>query len=104
MTFLFINIIIAVINSGVTSSLPLSELLFANIVIIALTFILEKRWLKGHKESMDILFEDITLISADKRDEMIEELNTRTGLKIIDYELISIDYLRDSAMLKVFYE
>lgn len=104
MTFLFINIIMAVMNSRVTHSLPLSELLFANIVVILSTYLLEKRWLKGHRTAIDILFEDISLVHIDKRDEMIVGLRERTGFRVIDYEILSIDYLRDCAKLKVYYE
>ncbi len=104
MTFLFINIIIAVINSTVTYTLPLIELLFANGVIIGMTYFLEKRWLKGHRLTLSLLYDNVELISNGSTETLIEDLRGRTGLNVISFDIEGIDYLRDAAKLKVYYE
>lgn len=104
MTFLFINIIVAVINSTVTYTLPLAELLFANLIIIAMTFYLEKRWLKGHRLTLAMLYEKVDLIHNNSTEIVIQELRERTGLNVTSFDIESIDYLRDAAKLKVYYE
>ncbi len=104
MTFMFMSIIIATINSTVTSSLSLVEILFANIVIILATYFMEKKWLKNYKPSKKVLFDNIDLIHQDKKDELIKELEKRIGLKISDVKIEKIDYLKDTASLKVYME
>lgn len=102
MTFLFISIIIAIINSTVTSTVGLVEILFANIVIILTIYIMEKKWLKDYKPSKTVIFEDISLVHQDKKEELIAVLEERTGLNILDVKIEKIDYLKDIAHLKVF--
>ncbi len=102
MTFLFISIIVAIINSTVTSGVSFMEILFANMVIVLSTYVLEKRWLKNYKPYKTIIFESIELVHFDKKGELIEELEKRTGMKIVDVKVDKIDYLKDIANLKVF--
>lgn len=102
MTFLFISIILAIINSTVTSTVSLTEIIFANVVIIITVYIMEKKWLKNYKPSKTIIFENIELIHQDNKLELIAVLEERTGLKIIDVRVDKIDYLKDIAHLKVF--
>lgn len=102
MTFLFVSIIVAIINSTVTSPISLTEILFADVAIILTTYIMETRWLKNYKPSKTIIFENIELIHQDNKLELIAVLEERTGLKILDVKIEKIDFLKDTAVLKVF--
>ncbi len=102
MTFLFISIVVAIINSTVTTDLGIEQILFANVIIIVATYVMEKKWLKNFKPYKTIIFEDIKLIHQDKKEELILELKKRTGLDIIDVKVEKIDYLKDIANLKVY--
>ena len=102
MTFLFISIILAIINSTVSSALGYGQIIFANIVIILVTLVLENAWLKNFKPCKEIIFEDIKLIHADRREDLIKELNARTGYDIADIKIDKIDYLKDVAYLRVY--
>ena len=104
MTFMFTSIIMATINSTVTSNLCYGEILFANTVIVLAVYIMEKKWLKNYKPSNDILFEQIDLIHEDRRAELIELLEKRTGYKISSIKVNKIDYLKDTAKITVFME
>lgn len=104
MTFMFISIIMATINSTVTAELNYGEILFANIIIISATFLMERTWLKQYKPSKKIIFEKIELIHESKRKELIEELEKRTGLKITDVKIRKIDFLKDTAEIKAYME
>ena len=46
----------------------------------------------------------VKLITPDKENELIEDLKKRTGLDIIRVEVGAIDFSKDTAMLKVYYE
>ncbi len=103
MTFLFISIIIAVINSTVTMKIPLVNIIMANVVIIGSVHILENRWLKNFNESIGIIYEKIELIQKGREAELIEDLKIRTNLNVVSYEVLKIDFLKDIVKLRVFY-
>lgn len=102
MTYMFISIVIAIINSTVTSGLGIYEIIFANVVIVLATYIMEKKWLRNYKAYKKIIFDDIRLIHKDKKAELIEVLESRTGYTITDVSIEKIDYLKDTALLKVY--
>jgi hypothetical protein len=104
MTFMFASIIIAVTNSLVTQMVPLVNILFTNVAIIGTIYLLERSWLKSSNQQMEIVFDDVSLIKNSQKELLIAELVKRTELKIFDYEIISINYLRDTAKIIVFYE
>jgi len=102
MTYLFAIIAISVINA-LALELSYAELGFTNVVFIIFIWILEgNRWLR-HIPSKLILYDKITLITPDRRGEMIMDLERRTGLKILRVEIGHIDFLKDSAIVKIFY-
>ena len=49
-------------------------------------------------------YDRIELIHPDRKDELLKDLRERTGLDIIRVEVGHIDFLRDSAILKLYYE
>lgn len=104
MSYLFVTIIMATINSTVTSSLSYAEVLFANLVIIAVCFAMEKIWAKKYRESQIVEYEKIDLIKPDNKEELFMDLQERTGRPIDDIEIKEIDFLTDSATLKVYYK
>ena len=50
-----------------------------------------------------IQYDRIELIKPDRREELIADLQERTGLEILRVEVGGIDMLRDMAVLKVYY-
>ena len=78
-------------------------MLFANFVIISVTFVLEKLWLLRHESRKSILYEKIELISPDKKELLLKDLKQRTGLNIVRYEVKKIDFMRDVANIIVYY-
>ncbi len=103
MTFLFLSIILAIINSMVTAQLGFVEILFANISVVALTYIMVVNRTKSSVLSMPVTYENIDLIHVDKRSELIADLKKRTGLNITDVNIYRINYLRDTADMNVYY-
>ena len=51
-----------------------------------------------------ILYEKIDLIRADNRQELIADLNERTGQRVKRYIIEEIDFLRDTATLTVYFD
>jgi hypothetical protein len=51
-----------------------------------------------------VIYEKINLITPDKREEMIADLEERLGHKVEKIEVGHVDFLRDVAFVKVYYE
>ena len=103
MTYLFIFICVAVIN-GLALNISYVELLVANALLIALIMTVEGRRLLRHTSAKLVIYEKINLITPDKRAEMIADLEKRLGHKVNKVEVGHVDFLRDVAFVKVYYE
>lgn len=103
MTYLFLIIAVSVINA-VAVQISYAELFATNILFVLITWALESsRWLK-HTSCKLILYDKISLITPDKYNELMEDLKTRTGINILKVEVGHLDFLRDTAYLKIYYE
>lgn len=103
MTYLFIVIGISVMNALVNKKISHAEVLFTNVMFIAITYGLEKIWLLKHESRKNITFEKIELIRPERKEELLADLKERTGLNITRVEIRNIDFLRDTANLRIFY-
>jgi hypothetical protein len=103
MTYLFILIGISVINALANKKISWAELVFTNIILVFIVYGLEKLWLLKHESSKVIVYEKIDMIRPEKRAELKNDLETRTGLKINRIEVGRIDYLRDTARIIIYY-
>ena len=103
MTYLFLIIAVSAIN-GLATSISYVELLATNLLFILSLWICEsRRWVK-HVASKLVLYDNIALITPEKEPELIEDLKKRTGLDILRVEVGAIDFSKDTAMVKVYYE
>jgi len=103
MTYLFVIIAVSVINALCSIDNYL-ELLISNTLFILTIWILESnRWLKHISEKL-IVYDRVDLIQPEKHDEMMADLIKRTGLDIKRFDVGAIDYLRDTAMVKIYYD
>ncbi len=103
MTYLFLVIGISVINALANKKISYLELVFANFLIVCLTYGLEKIWLLKHESRKNISYEKIELIKPGKREELMKDLRERTGIDILRIEIGRIDFLRDTVNIKIFY-
>lgn len=104
MTYLFIIIAVSVIN-GIGADVPFLELVAANVLIILLIWLLESRGVFVRRTSVKlIIYDRVDLILPERRDEIVEDLRKRTGLDIRDIEIGQVDFLKDTAWIKVTYE
>ncbi|MFT5969827.1 MAG: hypothetical protein ACI8ZO_000324 [Flavobacteriales bacterium] len=103
MTYLFVVIGIAVINSLSNKKVSVAELAFTNFAIIGLTYALENFWLLKHESKKIIQFDNIDLIRPENEEELISNLQKRTGLPIHRVDIGPIDFLKDTAKIKAFY-
>jgi len=103
MTYLFLVIGVSVINALSNRRVSYSELVLANLVVVAVTYLLERKFLLKHESKREINYEKVDLIKPEKREELIRDLEERTGLKINRVEIGRVDFLRDSARVYIYY-
>lgn len=103
MTYLFVIIALPIINSILFSSGDYENLILSDLMVIAVLWILEKRWGFKYEQRKLVRFEKIDLVRADRREELVDELRERTGLMVTSVEVVEMDYLRDSADLIITY-
>ncbi|MBP8849037.1 MAG: DUF4956 domain-containing protein, partial [Breznakibacter sp.] len=103
MTYLFVVIGVSVINALSNKKISYLEIVFSNLVLIAIIYGLEKIWLLRHESSKLIMYERIEFIKPDRRADLVADLESRTGIKINRVEVGKIDFLKDAAQLMIFY-
>ncbi|MEJ5264000.1 MAG: DUF4956 domain-containing protein [Bacteroidales bacterium] len=103
MTYLFVIIGISVINALANKKSSYAEIFFTNFIVVAIIFGLEKIWLLRHESCKVITYEKIDLIKPEKRQELIADLEQRTGLKINRVEIGKINFMRDTVQISIYY-
>ena len=103
MTYLFVIIALPVMNSILTSGNGFELLLLANLLIILVLYAIEQGWGFQFVTHKTIIYEKIELIQPENHQLLLEDLRQRTGLPITGYEIGSIDFLRDTAKIDIFY-
>lgn len=103
MTYLFLIIGISVVNSLASNQISIAEVAIINGSVILLTFILEKVWLIKHETRKTINYERIDLIVPEKYQEMKDDLEKRTGILVNRFEIGKIDFLTDTAQVRIYY-
>ncbi len=103
MTYLLLVIGVSLINALANSRVSYAELLFTNLAIITVTYLLERVFLLKHESRREINYENVELIKPERREELIRDLEERMGLKINRVEIGRVDYLRDSVRIYIHY-
>ncbi|WP_081694241.1 DUF4956 domain-containing protein [Flavobacterium suncheonense] len=102
MGYFFVCVAMAMLNS--LAAVDNYQLLIAcNVLVLFLTFVLERLDFLKNENAKEIVYDRIDYIKPDYNDQLLEDLTERTGLKIHRVEIISIDYLKDTALLRAFY-
>ena len=118
MTYLFIIIALAAVNGLAPlyhvvdlSSAPHYVLGWGNVGVMALVnclmlilvWVLESESLVKHVTTKLVQYDRIELIVPERREELIADLEKRLGVKVENVEIGHVDFLKDSAMIKVYY-
>lgn len=103
MTYLFIVIGLAIINALAGEHVGVPILVFTNLVIVGIAYILEKLWKVQHVSRKVIQYDRIDLIKPDRAEELQADLEDRLGLEVLRIDIGKVDFLRDSAKLVVYY-
>lgn len=101
MTYLFLVIAIGLISA--ISKGSWEELSFFTLIILVITHLLEGNWLMKKERAKTVIYDNIDLIPTHRRNDLLTDLQTRTGLSIHRVEIEDIDFLKDATRLTVYY-
>ncbi|SHI48000.1 protein of unknown function [Tangfeifania diversioriginum] len=104
MTYLFIIIAVSVINALSKDYFSYIELTFVNLLLVGALWALEKILMMRQENSMLVVYEKIENLHSDRENELIADLEERTGVKVKRYQIENIDFLRDTARITLFFE
>lgn len=80
-------------------------ILVVSTIIILIVWIAEQLLHKSYTEGCKyVKYDNIELIKPERYDELVADLEQRLGLKVIRVQVGAVDFLKDMAMLSVFYE
>jgi len=103
MTYLFVIIGISIINALANVKIGYAGLLLTNAMFIFACWLFESRLIKKHISIKKIVYDNIRLIKVGKEDELKADIESRLGFTVVNIEVGSVDFLRDSAVLQVSY-
>ncbi len=103
MSYLFIAIGLSVINSLSGKQISILEIAFINGIVTLMVLGLEYWWLMKQETVKTILYEKIENIKPENYKLLIADLTARTGLKIVKAEVGKIDFLKDTAQVKIYF-
>jgi uncharacterized lipoprotein YehR (DUF1307 family) len=101
MTYLFIVIaigLISAVNKG-----TYFETSIINGIILAFAYFLDGNFLMKNENSQKIQYENIEMIRPENQKLLIEDLKKRTGLKIHKISIGKINFMKDTAVVKIYY-
>ena len=102
MTYLFVVMGVSIINGQALTTSYL-ELFITNALVILAIWIFEGGKYSKQMAEKVILYDKIDLVKADREQELKADIEERTGLKVEKMEVGHIDYLRDTAFVKIWY-
>jgi hypothetical protein len=104
MSYLFVLLALPMVNYALLDSSQYTALVISYIFIFALLLVLEKGWGFTYHETKTVLYEKIELIKPENHSLLVRDLEDRTGLVISDVVVNKINFLQDTAELKISYE
>ena len=103
MTYLFLVIGVAMINSLVNFIDPINGILLSNTLIIIPAWILEAFLCRAGIRKREIVFDNIDdVLGGDKH--LTEKLTEITGYRIRKIKVIRVDFVRKSATILIYYK
>ena len=101
MTYMFLVIAMGLITALSKGSWV--EIALLDLILIVVTFLLESTFFMKKEVSQLVIYENIELIKPENKTQFKTDLETRLGLKINRIEITSVDFLKDTALIRVFH-
>jgi len=103
MAYLFMVVGISAVNALLPMSNCLQWIVFANIILIVLTFIMERVFFNKKLSSRTITFNNPDLLKPSRHQLLLQELKELTELNIIRVEIGKVDYIKKQAQIRIYF-
>jgi predicted membrane channel-forming protein YqfA (hemolysin III family) len=103
MVYLFMAVGISAVNALLQISQCLQWMIFANIVLVGLTFVMEKYFFGKKLSHRTITFNNTDLLKPSKQSLLLQELKTLTELDIVRFEIGKVDYIKGHAQIRLYF-
>jgi hypothetical protein len=103
MTYLFIVIGVSLMNAFVNKKMSFAEIIFANSAIVFTIGIIEKVWNLNYEITKEIVYENIENIKPENYELLKSDIELRTGIAVNKVTVESIDFLKDTATVVIYY-
>jgi len=105
MTYLYLAIMLPFANAlFVATRIPFNDVLIINSALAGFVVILDRLLLSRYGSSQIVHYEKVDLIQANNERALLEDLSKRTGRRVHRYVIEEIDFLRDTALLTVYFD
>jgi hypothetical protein len=101
MSYLFLSIALGVLNAVTKGGWE--ELSTISAIILLITWLLESSWLMKKESSKVIFYDQIELIPTENHEQLMADIRLRTGIPVHRVLVQKIDFLRDSAQIRIYY-
>lgn len=101
MTYLFMVIAIGLINSVIKGTY--FEMGLIDAIILCTAFFFDGNLFMKNEVIQSIQYENIEMIKPENQHLLIEDIKKRTGLNIHKVSIGKVDFLRDTATVKIYY-
>jgi hypothetical protein len=101
MTYLFVVLTIGLVNA--TMSGPLYEMIALDVVIVGITYGLDKEWLSKSIHIREIRVDSLENIVPQQTDKLLADLRSKTGLEIQRVKIQSVDLVKRRALLHIYH-
>lgn len=105
MTYLYLAIMLPFANAlFVATRISFNDVLIINGALALFVVILDRVVLARFGASQIVHYEKVTLIQANNERALLDDLSERTGRRVHRYIIEEIDFLRDTALLTVYFD
>jgi hypothetical protein len=103
MAYLFMVVGISAVNALLPMDKCLQWILFANVILVVMTFIMEKVFFSKQLSRRTITFNNTDLLKPSKHPLLLQELKELTELNIVKFEIGKVDYIKKHAMIRIYF-
>jgi hypothetical protein len=105
MTYLYLAIMLPFANAlFVATRVSFEDVLIINVALAFFVIIVDRILLTYFGSSQTVHYEKIDLIQANNERALLDDLSQRTGRRVKRYIVEEIDFLRDTALLTVYFD
>jgi hypothetical protein len=105
MTYLYLAIMLPFANAlFVATRVAFTDVLIINGALAGFVVVLDRVLLLRFGSSQIVHYEKIELIQSNNEPDLLDDLTQRTGRRVYRYVIEEIDFLRDTALLTVYFD